>query len=378
MRPMQFLAPALFQFVVRGGRLIFGSALLVATGCVQLPDDPPISEEVMEVDPLEGVDNWSFLRDQINGVEPEPPELPPVSPEDEEEAPDKPSNTSVKKNQYFNTQLALARRGISAGALDGVLGPRTVQAIRAFQRKMGLEPLGYLDEATKEALGDPENPYKEYTVTASDVGSLTPVSESWVKRSESRALNHESILELVAERGKSYQNLIQRLNPEIRWTQVGAGTKIRIPNVPYPPAERKAAKVVIDLSDRTLQAFDESGALMVHFPCSIGASATQSPAGDLSVKNIALRPNYTFDPEVFPENAEARTLTRKYIIPPGPNNPVGMAWIGLSKPGFGMHGTPVPEFIGQTQSHGCIRLANWDAEYLAKLVRVGIPVTIQP
>ena len=103
---------------------------------------------------------------------------------------------------------------------------------------------------------------------------------------------------------------------------------------------------------------------------------TQQPTGELEVINRAVRPNYTFDPTVFPENEEARTLTKKLIIPPGPNNPVGMAWMGLSKSGYGIHGTPIPEFIGQTQSHGCFRLANWDAIYLSKIVREGVKVRI--
>jgi lipoprotein-anchoring transpeptidase ErfK/SrfK len=96
------------------------------------------------------------------------------------------------------------------------------------------------------------------------------------------------------------------------------------------------------------------------------------------VEVTAPSPNYTFNPEVFPESAEARELGRKLILPPGPNNPVGTAWIGLDKPGYGIHGTPRPEDVGRTESHGCFRLANWNAEYLLQLVTVGTPVRVEP
>jgi len=116
----------------------------------------------------------------------------------------------------------------------------------------------------------------------------------------------------------------------------------------------------------------------VHFPCSIAARFDKRPVGELHVIAIAPNPNYTFDPELFPESPEARQLNQKLILPPGPNNPVGVAWIGLDKPGYGIHGTPNPEQIGRTESHGCFRLANWDAEYLSHLVRIGMPVFVEP
>ncbi len=100
--------------------------------------------------------------------------------------------------------------------------------------------------------------------------------------------------------------------------------------------------------------------------------------GELHVATVALNPNYTFDPENFPESTEARQLNRKLILPPGPNNPVGTVWIGLDKPGYGIHGTPRPEQVGRAESHGCFRLANWNAEYFSQLVWVGMPVFVEP
>src|SRR6185369_15419077 len=129
---------------------------------------------------------------------------------------------------------------------------------------------------------------------------------------------------------------------------------------------------------KTLEAFDASSNLLVHFPCSIAQLVEKRPAGELHVETVARNPNYTFDPAVFPESPEARQLGGKLIIPPGPNNPVGVAWIGLDRPGYGIHGTPKPEQVGRTESHGCFRLANWNAEHLLQLAWAGMPVVIEP
>ena len=170
--------------------------------------------------------------------------------------------------------------------------------------------------------------------------------------------------------------LIKRLNPAVNWTNVSVGTEVRLPHVSYPPARAKAAQVLIHLGGKTLKVFDANTNLLAHFPCSIAARVEKRPVGELHVAVVAPNPNYTFDPEVFPESAEAQKLGRKLILPPGPNNPVGLAWIGLDRPGYGLHGTPSPEQVGRTESHGCFRLANWNAEYLVRLVSVGTPVRV--
>jgi lipoprotein-anchoring transpeptidase ErfK/SrfK len=156
------------------------------------------------------------------------------------------------------------------------------------------------------------------------------------------------------------------------------GTVLKIPAVTYPDPTDRAALVVIHLADRYLEAFDTESNLLVHFPCSIAAKVDKRPVGRLHVAVVAAHPNYTFDPEIFAESAEARAIGHKLTLPPGPKNPVGVAWIGLDKPGYGIHGTPSPEQIGRTESHGCFRLANWDAEYLLKLVWIGLPVDVEP
>jgi len=278
----------------------------------------------------------------------------------------------------FEAQLALARQGISSGSLDGRIGAQTRTALRAFQQKEHLAVTGELDAATQERLLLATPPYTAYTVTANDLTRLQPLSRTWFGKSQQSALDYETILELVAEKGHAHPNLIRQLNPSIDWTNVVAGMTVQLPDVAYAEASSKAAFATISLGGRVLEAFDANTNLLAHFPCSIAQRVEKRPVGELHVAVIAPNPNYTFDPDVFPESAEARELNRKLILPPGPNNPVGVAWIGLDKPGYGIHGTPSPEQVGRTESHGCFRLANWNAEYLLKLAWVGMPVYVEP
>lgn len=278
----------------------------------------------------------------------------------------------------FETQVALARQAISPGSLDGVIGSQTRAAILVFQRKFGLAETLELDANTRAHLLLTAPTLTAYTVTTNDLARLQPLSKTWLGKSQQTALDYETILELVAEKGRASPNLIRRLNPAIDWTIIVAGIEVQIPDVTYPEPRERAGFVVISLGGKRLEAFDANTNLLAHFPCSIAARVEKRPAGELHVSTIAPNPNYTFNPEVFPESAEARQLNRKLVLPPGPNNPVGTAWISLDKPGYGMHGTPSPEQVGRTESHGCFRLANWNAEYLLKLVWVGMPVYVEP
>jgi hypothetical protein len=164
----------------------------------------------------------------------------------------------------------------------------------------------------------------------------------------------------------------------VNWTSVAPGTVLKIPAVEYPMPADKAAFAVIHLAGKFLETFDTQTNLIAHFPCSIAANVEKRPVGELHVVVVAPSPNYTVDPELFPESAELQAIGHKLILQPGPNNPVGVAWIGLDKTGYGIHGTPIPEQVGRTESHGCFRLANWDAEYLSRLVWVGMPVLVEP
>jgi lipoprotein-anchoring transpeptidase ErfK/SrfK len=206
------------------------------------------------------------------------------------------------------------------------------------------------------------------------LAQLQPLGKTWLEKSQQSALAYETELELVAEKAHASQIFIKKLNPDIDWLNISAGTVLQISDVNYSEPPDKAAFVIIHLSGRFLEAFDAQTNLLAHFPCSIAARFDKRPVGELLVKVLAPNPNYTFDPELFPESGE----TKKMVLPPGPNNPVGVAWIGLDKPGYGIHGTPAPEQIGRTESHGCFRLANWDADYLLKLSWIGMPVFVEP
>jgi lipoprotein-anchoring transpeptidase ErfK/SrfK len=278
----------------------------------------------------------------------------------------------------FEAQLALARQGISPGPFDGVLGSQTRAALRAFQQKESLPVTGEWDALTRPRLLLQEPPLTFYLVTTNDLARLLPLGATWLTKSQQDRLDYETVLELVAEKSRTHPGFIRQLNPTVDWTNIVAGAIVQIPNAEKPIVRDKAAFVRIHLTGRTLQVFDAETNLLTHFPCSIARQVEKRPVGDLRVSVIASNPDYTFDPDNFPESAEARQLNRKLVLKPGPNNPVGTVWIGLDRPGYGIHGTPRPEEVGRTESHGCFRLANWNAEYLKEMAWVGMPVFVEP
>jgi lipoprotein-anchoring transpeptidase ErfK/SrfK len=278
----------------------------------------------------------------------------------------------------LEAQVALARRGISPGSIDAALGSQTRAAIRVFQQTENLPESGALDAGTRARLTLDAPILTTYIVTTNDLARLQPLGKTWTEKSQQTALDYETELELVAEKSHAHQELIRQLNPNVNWTNIAAGTVLKIPDVNYPAPADKAVFVVIHLADKFLEAFDVDTNLLAHFPCSIAALVEKRPVGELHIAVIAPNPNYTFDPKLFPESPEAQQSDLKLILPPGPNNPVGIAWIGLDRTGYGIHGTPAPEQIGRTESHGCFRLANWDAEYLMRLAWVGMPIFVEP
>lgn len=277
----------------------------------------------------------------------------------------------------LDAQIALARKGISVGTIDGAAGENMKRALLAYQIHNSLPVSGELDAETKAALLVEEPLFIDYAVSEDDLGRIMKVPESWLAKSKVDRLDFESILELVAEKGRASQPFIRKLNPKINWTNLPAGTLVKIPRIDPPPPTR-AAFARVHLYSKTLNVFGKNTNLIAHFPCSIAAKVEKRPIGALQVVKAAANPTYLFDPAVFTESAEAKKIGRKLTIPAGPNNPVGTAWIGLSRPGYGIHGTPKPEQVGRTESHGCFRLANWNAEHLLQMSWAGMPVYVEP
>lgn len=284
----------------------------------------------------------------------------------------------VKAQSVFDAQVALYRAGIAPGSIDGALGSQTRAALEVFQKAHGLPVTGALDETTRRRLTLSEPAVTNYVVTTADLGRLRPLSKTWLGKSRQDRLDYETILELAAEKGRAHPREIRLLNPGVDWDHVYAGQVLKIPASDYPVPTDKAAFLRIYLSRRALEAYDSETNVMAHFPVSIARRVEKRPVGQLHVQTVASDPNYVFNPDIFPESAEAKTLGRKLVLPPGPNNPVGAVWIGLDRNGYGIHGTPSPEEVGRTESHGCFRLSNWNAEYLVKLVWVGMPVWVEP
>jgi peptidoglycan hydrolase-like protein with peptidoglycan-binding domain len=278
----------------------------------------------------------------------------------------------------LDAQIALDRMAISPGSIDGVPGSQTRSALRAFQLREGLPQTGELDAATRTRLSLTGPSLASHRVEMSDLARLRPLASSWFGKSEQGPLEYETVLELVAERSHTHPALIRKLNGDWDGRAIHPDGVLLAPMTERAAPRVKAAFLLIRLSERTLQAFDSNHQLLAHFPCSIAQRVDKRPAGELQVVVVVPNPDYTFNPELFPESVEARQLKTKLKLQPGPNNPVGTAWIGLNLPGYGIHGTPKPEDVGRTESHGCFRLANWNAEYLLQLVSVGTPVKVEP
>jgi lipoprotein-anchoring transpeptidase ErfK/SrfK len=303
-------------------------------------------------------------------------ETTPVPPVVEAAKPAVPVTPTVPVKNWLEAQVELARRGFSSGSIDAAVGPKTRAALRAFQENQLLLATGELDAATKARLQMAAPAIAPRTLTIAEIGALQPLSPTWLGKSQQTALAYETALEAAAEKYHAHPLLLKKFNPLVDWANVTADVPLNVPAIDRIEIAGRAARLEIRLAECVLEARDSTGKVIAHFPVSIGRLADSRPVGELHVTVVIPDPNYTFDPAVFPESAEARELGRKLILQPGPNNPVGVAWIGLDRPGYGIHGTPSPERVGAAESHGCFRLANWDARTLLSLAWVGLPVDV--
>lgn len=275
-------------------------------------------------------------------------------------------------------QVALSREGFSPGSIDGKLGGQTKQALTAYQQAHGLDETGVLDEATAYKLRIFDPVFAQIELTQRDFYKVAPKPQSWVERGQVDAMSYNSILEMISEHAQTDPDFVKALNPSLNWHALQPGDRIMVPHVSPFRIDTEIQYVRIQLSSRTLQAFDGNDQLRFHCPVSIARRVDKRPSGQLAVKVLVEDPNYTFNPAILANTAAREGITQKFVIQPGPNNPVGSVWIGLNLPSYGMHGTPEPEKVGRTESSGCFRLANWNAKTLVKAAWVNMPVHVSP
>ncbi|HVR71560.1 MAG TPA: L,D-transpeptidase [Vicinamibacteria bacterium] len=266
------------------------------------------------------------------------------------------------EEKTLRLQVLLDRVHFSPGEIDGRDGENTLRALESHRRERG----GGLEADTSPHLVD-------YTVTAQDLaGPFTPeIPEDMMRKARLKALDYTSALEALGERFHASPSLLRALNPQATFTR--AGERIRVPNVHTDPPG-KAARVVVDGSGPWVAALDAQGRTLAVYSATAGSERDPLPLGDWKINGVSRLPVFNYNPDLFWNADESHAKAR---IPPGPNNPVGVVWIDLSKPHYGIHGTPEPSTIGKTQSNGCIRLTNWDADELAGMVAAGTPVLIR-
>lgn len=259
-----------------------------------------------------------------------------------------------------------------------MVGAQTRLAVLAYQTVNGLPLTGNFDTATAKKLKIQTPVFTQRRLSQQDFLQIGPKPHSWRARRELDRMRYNSILEMVAEQAQTDPDFIASLNPHIDWSQLNEGTQIRIPRLPPFRLHQPAAYTQIQLSKRTLQVFSAENRLLFHCPVSIARRVDKRPSGELRVKVLVNAPNYTFNPAILSGTARREGITQKFIIQPGPNNPVGSAWIGLNLPSYGIHGTPEPEKVGRSESSGCFRLANWNAHTLLDGAWVNMPIHIKP
>jgi len=293
------------------------------------------------------------------------------------------------ESKTLAVQIHLDRAGFSCSTIDGVWGRKAERALRRYEASRTKDGKSAFAATPEQAydryFADAPDPFRVVEVTQSDIDALVRIPEEPAARAELPRMGYESIKEMFAERGHLSQIALSKMNPGVDWDNVKPGLKLVIPDFPsiedeLTAAERgrrrpEAALVRISVTNLEVTVQGADGKCIALFPCSIAANkAKVPPHGELKVTDRVAWPNFTYTPDFTPKGRKVR----RHIWPGGENCPVGVAWMGLNLPGYGMHGTPRPESIGFTGSHGCFRLANWNAARLFAMCRSGTKVVVEP
>ena len=310
----------------------------------------------------------------------------------------KPAESGAPDRDILHVQVILDHLGFSPGVLDGRPGKSLVEAVKGFQEARGLPKTGEIDRTTLRAL----YPYRALRPTltlALTAGTLAgpytnPLPKDPAEQARLPELGYRDAMEKLAEMFHTTPEMLVALNSPT--TRLAPGARIVVPDAlpasrAYDPklpekwrktladlnvdaTQPQGVKIVVDKSDQVLRVLDKDDKLVAQFQATMGSTHDPLPIGRWKINGPSYNPPFHYNPKLF---WDAKGSAKEALLPPGPNGPVGVIWLDLSKEHYGIHGTPEPSTIGRAESHGCIRLTNWDAARLSLMVKPGTPAEFE-